>query len=89
MLTAYRERDGARGRELMQRLIESLSDAVPAALTEVIALGRMLKKRGVDVLAYIDQPGTSNGYSYVKRPRPCESRFRSDRWCWPLRLRRR
>ncbi|WP_265977848.1 transposase [Mycobacterium canetti] len=36
-------------------------DAVPAALTEVITLGRTLKKRAADVLAYFDRPGTSNG----------------------------
>jgi len=34
---------------------------VPAALTEAITLGRTLKKRAVDVLAYFDQPGTSSG----------------------------
>ncbi len=45
----------------MSTLIESISDAVPAALTEVITLGRTLKKRATDVLAYFDRPGTSNG----------------------------
>ncbi|WP_162139312.1 transposase, partial [Mycobacterium canetti] len=29
--------------------------------TEVITLGRTLKKRAADVLAYFDRPGTSNG----------------------------
>ncbi|WP_243460456.1 transposase, partial [Mycobacterium canetti] len=53
--------DRRRGRELMSALIESISDAVPAALTEVITLGRTLKKRAADVLAYFDRPGTSNG----------------------------
>src|SRR3712207_8507008 len=33
----------------------------PAALTELITLGRTLKKRTEDVLAYFDRPGTSNG----------------------------
>ena len=45
----------------MQRLIHSLSHRVPAALDEVITLGRTLKKRADDVLAYFDRPGTSNG----------------------------
>ena len=45
----------------MSKLIESLSADVPTALTEVITLGRTLKKRAVDVLAYFDRPGTSNG----------------------------
>ncbi len=45
----------------MQKLIESVSQSVPAALTELISLGRTLKKRAADVLAYFDRPGTSNG----------------------------
>jgi Transposase len=61
MITAYREPDRARGRQLMQRLIESVSHGVPAALHEVITLGRTLNKRAADVLAYFDRPGTSNG----------------------------
>jgi transposase len=61
MIAAYREPDRARGRELMVQLIESLNQGVPAALTEVITLGRTLTKRAADVLAYFDRPGTSNG----------------------------
>ncbi len=61
MIAAYREPDRTRGRQLMQRLIESVSSGVPGALTEVITLGRTLKKRAADILAYFDRPGTSNG----------------------------
>ena len=61
MIAAYREPDRTRGRELMTKLIESISLGVPAALTELITLGRTLTKRAVDVLAYFDRPGTSNG----------------------------
>ena len=61
MITAYREPDRRKGRAVMSKLIESLSADVPTALTEVITLGRTLKKRAVDVLAYFDRPGTSNG----------------------------
>ena len=61
MITAYREPDRHRGRELMTKLIESISQGVPKALVEVITLGRTLKKRAEDVLAYFDRPGTSNG----------------------------
>jgi transposase len=61
MIAAYREPDRKNGRELMSKLIGSVSHGVPAALTEVITLGRTLKKRGADVLAYFDRPGTSNG----------------------------
>ena len=45
----------------MTKLIESLSSGVPGALTEITTLGRTLKKRADDVLAYFDRPGTSNG----------------------------
>ena len=61
MITAYREPDRKNGRKLMQQLIESVSQGVPAALAEVITLGRTLNKRAADVLAYFDRPGTSNG----------------------------
>ncbi|OIQ82029.1 hypothetical protein GALL_361890 [mine drainage metagenome] len=61
MITAYREPDRRRGRALMVKLIASLSSGVPASLTELITLGRTLKKRAADVLAYFDRPGTSNG----------------------------
>jgi transposase len=61
MIAAYREPDRLKGRDLMSKLIESVSQGVPAALSEVITLGRTLKKRAADVLAYFDRPGTSNG----------------------------
>jgi transposase len=61
MIAAYREPDRARGRTRMVDLIGSVSQGVPAALTELITLGRTLKKRSVDVLAYFERPGTSNG----------------------------
>jgi transposase len=61
MIAAYRHQDRRHGRELMVKLIDSVSSGVPAPLVEVITLGRTLKKRAVDVLAYFDRPGTSNG----------------------------
>ena len=61
MIAAYREPDRTRGRELMVKLTASLSHGVPPALSELITLGRTLKQRAVDVLAYFDRPGTSNG----------------------------
>jgi transposase len=61
MIGAYRDQDRRRGRELMVKLIDSLSTGVPKVLTELITLGRTLKKRAADVLAYFDRPGTSNG----------------------------
>jgi transposase len=61
MITAYREPDRTRGRELMSKLIDSISAGVPAVLVELVTLGRTLQKRAVDVLAYFERPGTSNG----------------------------
>jgi transposase len=61
MITAYRQTDRVTGRQLMAKLIETVSHGVLAALTEITTLGRTLKKRSADVLAYFDRPGTSNG----------------------------
>jgi transposase len=60
-VAAYREPDRKKGRTMMATLIDTLSADVPKPLQELIILGRTLKKRGADVLAYFDRPGTSNG----------------------------
>ncbi|MEO6512633.1 MAG: ISL3 family transposase [Nocardioides sp.] len=59
MIAAYRDPDRTQGRELMSKLIESVSHGVPDALTELITLGRTLKKRAADVLAYFERPGNA------------------------------
>ncbi|WOO97414.1 ISL3 family transposase [Micrococcus terreus] len=61
MVAAYRQPDRAKGRAMMEQLIAKLGRAVPTKLTERAALGRTLKKRAADILAYFDRPGTSNG----------------------------
>ena len=61
MIAAYREPKPAEGKARMQAVIAALSSGVPAALTELAVLGRTLKKRASDILAYFDRPGTSNG----------------------------
>jgi transposase len=61
MIDAYRDPDRASGKKKMTALIKSISHGVPKALVEVAQLGRTLKKRAADVLAYFDRPGTSNG----------------------------
>ena len=61
MVAAYRQPDHALGRAQMQAVIDSLSGGVPKSLTELITLGRTLKQRAPDVLAYFERPGTSNG----------------------------
>jgi transposase len=60
-VAAYREPNRIKGRAMMTALITTLSAGVPKALQELITLGRTLKKRAIDVLAYFDRPGTSNG----------------------------
>ena len=61
MVAAYREPDRTQGHAQMQALIASISNDVPAALTEIRRLGRTLTQRASDVLAYFERPGTSNG----------------------------
>ena len=61
MIAAYREPDRALGKKAMQALIDSLVSGVPTALVELRKLGRTLKQRAADVLAFFDRPGTSNG----------------------------
>ncbi|ASR55722.1 ISL3 family transposase [Cellulomonas sp. PSBB021] len=61
MIGAYRDPDRARGKQQMTAPIDSLRQGVPAALIELRTLGRTLKKRAADVLAYFERPGTSNG----------------------------
>jgi transposase len=61
MITAYRDSDRAAGLQTMSTPIEALSSTVPKELTELVTLGRTLKRRAADVLAYVTRPGTSNG----------------------------
>ena len=61
MISAYRDTDRAAGLRSMTTLIDALASAVPVELTELITLGRTLKRTAADVLAYFTRPGTSNG----------------------------
>lgn len=61
MVTAYREPDPGLGKFVMQSVIDSLTNGVPTVLVELRRLGRTLKQRAADILAYFDRPGTSNG----------------------------
>ena len=61
MITAYREPDKTKGKTAMQAVIDTVSSGVPAELVEIRRLGRTLKQRAVDILAFFDRPGTSNG----------------------------
>ena len=62
IIGAYRDPNKIRGKALMQAEIDCLCDAgVPRSLTEIITLGRTLKRRSRDILAYFDHPHASNG----------------------------
>ena len=58
-ITAYRHQDRTR-RRAQGRAQQVARRGVPRARCELITLGRTLKKRVGDVLAYFDRPGTSN-----------------------------
>ena len=61
LIQAYRVEDPGLGKYLMQRLIDSLRQAIPDGPEEIQALARTLTSRSQDILAYFDQPRTSNG----------------------------
>ncbi len=61
IITAYRDTDRAAGLRTMRTLIDALSNGVPTPIIELHTLGRTLKRRAADVLAYFTRPGTSNG----------------------------
>ena len=62
IIDAYRAPDTAAGKAMMEAEINTLtSTRVPRSLTELITLGRTLKRRAGDILAYFDHPHTSNG----------------------------
>ncbi|MGO2520538.1 MAG: ISL3 family transposase [Microbacterium sp.] len=61
MIAAYREPDKKLGKQAMQAVIDAVATGVPARLVELRKLGRTLKKRAADILAFFDRPGTSNG----------------------------
>lgn len=53
--------DRASAKTHLAKTITVISAAVPTALTELITLGRTLKRRAADVPALFDRAGTSNG----------------------------
>jgi len=61
IVAAYREPDKQKAKQMMQAVIDAVTTGVPAALVEIRRLGRTLKQRATDILAFFDRPGTSNG----------------------------
>ncbi len=61
IVAAYRHPDRNAAKATLSKIVDTISRGVPATLTELVTLGRTLKRRAADVLAYFDRPGTSNG----------------------------
>jgi transposase len=61
IVAAYREPDRQKAKQDMQAVIDAITAGVPTALTEIRRLGRTMKQRAADILAFFDRPGTSNG----------------------------
>ncbi len=62
IIDAYRAPDTSAGKAMMEAEINTLtSTRVPRGLTELITLGRTLKHRARDILAYSDHPHTTGG----------------------------
>ncbi|BDH77682.1 hypothetical protein ATCC27039_18080 [Actinomyces naeslundii] len=56
LIQAYRAEEAGLGKYLMQRLIDSLKQAIPNGLEEIQTLAKTLTSRSQDVLAYFDPP---------------------------------
>jgi transposase len=61
MIACYRDKKPEAGKKRMRTLINKISSKIPAGLEEIQTLGRTLKKRATDILAYFDHPHSSNG----------------------------
>ena len=61
IVAAYREPDKNKAKAMMQAVIATITSGVPAALVEIRKLGRTMKQRAADIIAFFDRPGTSNG----------------------------
>ncbi|MCV0003541.1 transposase [Mobiluncus mulieris] len=63
MMHAYRQKNRQYGKHLMEQVIEKLANIpkdIAAGLPELRRLGRTLKRRTGDILAYFDHPHSSN-----------------------------
>ena len=61
IVAAYREPDKKKAKQMMHAAIDAITTGVPAALVEIRRLGRTMRQRATDILAFFDRPGTSNG----------------------------
>ena len=60
MIQAYGHSKKSEGKKLMGRIINTLRKGLPVGLEELAQLGRTLRRRREDILAYFDI-GASNG----------------------------
>jgi transposase len=61
IVDAYRQKEKSIGKWSMEQVIELIKAKIPTGLPELASLGRTLKRRAGDILAYFDRAGTSNG----------------------------
>ena len=62
IIDVYRDPNISTGKTMMEAEINTLtSTRVPRGLTELITLGRTLKRRSGDIMAYFDHPHTTGG----------------------------
>src|SRR5699024_6880200 len=57
----YRNPNRNQAKKRLRKLIDSISHGIPNMLKELQTLGRTMKRRAADILAYFDHLGTSNG----------------------------
>ena len=57
IMAAYRNPNRAQAKQDLAAVIESISRGVPTELPELRTLGRTMKRRAGDILAYFDTPG--------------------------------
>ena len=62
LLAAYRDRDPRRGKNTLRHLITTLTrPGLPHTCIELARMGTTFTRRAGDILAYFDDPHTSNG----------------------------
>lgn len=61
VVAAYREKFPGKGRKRLRELIDLVKATTPAWFEELRKLGYTLDRRRADILAYFDNPRTSNG----------------------------
>lgn len=69
IFTAYPEPDNKFCMQQIPALMDAVSSSVLTAPIELRKLGRTLKKRAADILAFFDRPSTSNGVTEASTAR--------------------